>query len=280
MSNLKVVDIVKKFRGDVGEDIELWLDRLNVAVRMTSKSTATDAEIEKEMAKVMPLFLEGRAYRTWKRIPDTERTDFKCVKAALLRSFGKTKVAAWEELKTLRYFPGESVDMLVDDAKSLLEVIVGGSPPEELVSLFVLDAMPREISDQVRLHHGEQLNLEKVSSCAKSLTVVPGKGIVAGVNSSRTGGSQSPMRQRTIRCYKCGLLGHVARNCQTVCPQCGQHGHVRRDCERVKPISSEYPGRKASGNAAVRRSVSPDRAVLTEQISSGECSSTAAVEES
>ena len=278
MSNLKIVDIVKRLKGDVGDDIELWLDRLWVAIDMTAKAGATLGEKEQTMAKVMPLFLDGRAYRTWKQISETNRTDLKIVKAALLTTFGKSKVAAWEELKTLRYFRGESIDVLVDDAESLLQIIVGGPPPGELVSLFVLDALPREIADQVRLHHGKHLTLADMDSCAKSLIAVHEKGIVAGANaSSSINGDQLSTRRRTIRCFKCDLLGHVARNCRTVCLGCGQHGHIQRNCDRVKPNSSdlEPTRRKESGNAAVRRSASSDRAVLAVQTSSGEFPSTA-----
>lgn len=277
MGTLKIVDIVKKFKGDVGEDVELWLDRLWVAIDMTAKAGASLVDKEKEMARVMPLFLDGRAYRTWKQIPETNRKNLKAVKAALLSTFGKTKVVAWEELKALRYFPGESIDVLVDDAESLLQIIVGGPPPGELVSLFVLDALPREIADQVRLHHGKDLTLADVASCAKSLTAVPARGVVAAVNTPNISGDQLSSKQRTVRCFKCGLLGHVARNCRTVCHGCGQHGHIQRDCARAKPnsIEDESAGHKESGNATVRQPASSGRAVLTLQTSSGEFQSTA-----
>ena len=48
MNNFKLIDIVEKFRGD-GQDLEMWLDRLEVAVKITSKAGATDAELEETM---------------------------------------------------------------------------------------------------------------------------------------------------------------------------------------------------------------------------------------
>ena len=58
--SVKVVDVVKNFKGGEQEDVDLWLDRFSVAIDLTTSFT-TQAEKDKEMAKLIPLFLEHTA---------------------------------------------------------------------------------------------------------------------------------------------------------------------------------------------------------------------------
>ena len=146
------MDVVRKFSGASGEDLEQWLDRFEVAVDLTGEST--QEEKEKTAGRLIPLFLDGAAYSTWKQIP-TGRNDLDTVKTALRRVLGKSLATAWRELKELRLLPGQSVDVLAEEAKRLLGIIVGNdSPPQQVVSLALIDALPRTIADQVR--HGQE----------------------------------------------------------------------------------------------------------------------------
>ena len=70
--SVKITDVVKKFKGEAGEDIELWLDRFKIAIDLTS-TAADDATKKKEMTRLVPLFLESAAYATWKQLSATER---------------------------------------------------------------------------------------------------------------------------------------------------------------------------------------------------------------
>ena len=117
-----------------GEDVELWLDRFQTAIKI-----AVPGISEKEIAESMPLFLDGAAYRTWKQLTKKQKEDFKEVTEALRQVYGLSKTAAWQKLKALRLFPGEPVDVVADEAKMLLTVIGG---VEELASLAIIDALP------------------------------------------------------------------------------------------------------------------------------------------
>ena len=57
---MRIVDVVTKFKGERGKDIEQWLDRLAVAVEFTSLKT-TQAERTEEIVKMSLLFLEDSA---------------------------------------------------------------------------------------------------------------------------------------------------------------------------------------------------------------------------
>ena len=60
-SGLKIYEVVKTSKGEPGEDVELWLDRLETAVLVTA-SNSTSAAQRTEL--LLPLFLEGAAYAT------------------------------------------------------------------------------------------------------------------------------------------------------------------------------------------------------------------------
>jgi len=235
MANLRIVDVVRKFEGRADEKIELWLDRFRVAVDLTTKAKS-DEEKEKEMVKLVPLFLDGAAYTTWKQLSETDRSDMKEVESALRRVFGRSKAAAWQALKTLQLTFGDSVDVAVDEVKSQLRTISGDEPPGELVSLFIIDALPGAVAERVRLTCGEHMKLTEVSSAAKSLlTALPGTGQAsAAAEKPRPpvdfGSGRSDDRQQ-IRCFGCRRLGHRRRDCNTICYRCGKAGHLQRFCE-------------------------------------------------
>ncbi len=241
---MKIVDVVTKFKGERGEDIEQWLDRLAVAVELTSLKTS-QAERTEEMVKMLPLFLEDSAYATWKQLSEEERSDFEIVKRELRRVYGKSKSAAWQELKALQLLPGDSVDVLADEAKKLLGVVIGGDTPhEELVSVAVIDALPPHVADQVRMQHGETMDLSKVVSCAKSLLTdqndTSRNHFTVAYAASKPGQTDQPIKKAGSfdttskptgrRCYGCHRIGHLRRNCSTTCFQCGRKGHLKSEC--------------------------------------------------
>lgn len=265
MSNIKLVDVVRKFHGEEEEDVELWLDRLHVAVEITS-SAKDNAAKKKEIADIMPLFLEGRAYSTWKQLSETDRKDLAIVEGALRRVFGRTRISAWQELKSMRYNTGDAIDVVADRIQSLLKTIAGVEPAEEIVSLFVIDALPSHIADQVRLHHGEKLPLGPILSCIKGLVSATTDSVVAVGAQGRKENSSA-----TVRCFRCGRRGHVASNCQTECFRCGQRGHIQRNCD-ASSVGRREPTVRNPGNVRAREA-SPERAALAVRSCSGESQS-------
>lgn len=253
--SLKIVDIVKRFKGESGEDVEQWIERFETAVSITSAKDA--AEREQEMANIIPLFLDGSAYRTWKQLSETEKKDMKAVKRALRRVYGISKAMAWQKIKTLRLFPGDSVDVIADEARTLFTIISETIPPDQLVSLAVIDSLPPEIAEQVRMQHGESMDLAKVVSCAKALLVSKDLAISAAttrqnwtrrqprtLEPSANESSRRPGTATTVRCVGCQRVGHVQQFCYVICYRCGGRGHVQRNCT-VTPI----PGNGRAGMA-------------------------------
>ena len=265
--SVKLVDVVKHFGGGHEDDVNLWFDRFEVAIDITTRLDTED-EKKKEMARLMPVFLEGPAYKTWKQIPDANKGDLNAIKTELKRVFGRSKLSSWQQLKSMQLLPGERVDDAVSDIKSWLKTISGDTPvPEELLSLFLMDALPKSVADNIRTQHGENLRIAEVSSCAKALMLNMNdeQGAAAGVvdRSTRWRGAADaersrPEPRREVRCYGCHRIGHLQRNCAIRCHRCGQRGHLIREC------SMQEQGNERAGMAR------PDHAAPAVQLSSGE----------
>lgn len=232
--SLKLVDAVRCFKGGVSEDLEQWLDRFKVALDVTGK-WSTDKERDEEMARLMPLFLEDRAYSTWKQLTDAQKKDLAEVKAALRRVYGLSKAAAWKKIKGIRLLPGDLIDVLADEITGLLKIVLGVDPPETLISIMLIDALPRSLAEQVSLLHGEDMKLRDIISCAKSLQVgqegVDGLTAVATAQSNRVQRIHAQPRQSVVRCFVCRRYGHLQRDCPVTCFRCGQRGHFQRECK-------------------------------------------------
>lgn len=260
--SLKIVDIVKRFKGERGEDLEQWLERFETAVSITHAAKSTT---EEEMLKLMPLFLEGAAYRTWKQLNATQKNDINEVRKALRRVYGISKAMAWQKLKTLHLFPGESVDVIADEARTLLTVITETTPSDQLVSLTVIDALPLDVAEQVRMQHGESMNSEKVISCAKALLVSKDmQSLTAATAQQNWTQRQSPPEpiHRTsresrgpgpsskVRCFGCQRAGHLQQSCSVICYRCGARGHIQRNCK-----IAVVPGNGRAGMVVADRAI-------------------------
>lgn len=254
--SLKLVDVVRRFKGDPSEDVNMWMERYETAVRISLPTKSDQTAVEAEMTLMMPLFLEGPAYRTWKQLSTADRGDLTKIKIALNRVYGVNKSTAWEKLKAMRLMPGEHVDVLADQVKCFLEIIVNDTPPDELVSLFVIDALPTKVAEKVKMDHGELMQSGKIISCAKSLLSGSNDdfSISASAMNRRPPGKDTRM-QPAMRCAGCQRWGHTQSTCRVQCYGCGERGHIRRNCVN---------GNVNSGNGSAGVAIT-DRAMPAEE---------------
>ena len=269
---MKLKDVIERFSGAPGEDVEQWLDKAFVGIKLLhdTKEDAEGVTLAKQiLARSMPLILSGAAYRTWKLLSAKEKDDFDAIAKALRRVYGKTKATAWAELKALRLLPGEPVDVLADEVGTLLGIVTGGKElPSQMAAAFVLDALPARVAEQVRLQHGEEMELTNVVSAAKAILagLRPPEGAAAGVTQERpaAGGRRPPFGERnggasrTVRCFGCDRAGHVRRDCNVVCFRCREKGHIGRYCPESSTVE-----RQGNGPA---EAASPDRAAPAKEL--------------
>ena len=121
---MKFTDMMDKFSGAPGEDVEHWIDRSIATVQVLEDTDDTES-LKKKLVRLMPVLLQGAAYSTWKRLKESERSDYEAVAKALRRVYGKSKATAWAELKALKLAPGEQVDVMADQAETLLRIVAG-----------------------------------------------------------------------------------------------------------------------------------------------------------
>ena len=231
---MKLTDVVKRFSGEPDQDVEQWLNRFDVAIELIEKP-ADDKAKSGLKAQLAPLLLDEPAYSTWQQLEASEKKDFKNIEDALRRVFGKSITSAWQEVKAVRLFPGEPVDVLVTRIQRLLSIVAeGASVPEQMTSVFLIDALPARVAEQVRLQHGEHMTLKSVSSCAKALlsSTDSSTEITAGAARAHHAGSPTVPKEPP-RCYGCGRSGHVKRNCRILCYGCQERGHMQRNCPLV-----------------------------------------------
>ena len=80
-SNIKLTDVVKRFTGDGDKDVVVWLDCLELMVKLQDITN---------LAQVIPLFLAGPAYDVYTQLPEGDRRDEWKLKRRLLAAFGIT----------------------------------------------------------------------------------------------------------------------------------------------------------------------------------------------
>ena len=210
-----MIKLINSLRGLPDEDIESWLDKLE------SLEKAFDAKKEETISQ-MPAMLEGAAYESWAALSDEDRKDYEKVAAQLRRSFGITRITAWSRLKKLQYNPGQNIETLTNSARRLLKICNNGqAATEEMLTLFVLDALPESLSITVKSRFGNNVSLRDIIEVTNT----------CDIDTLRSNQDELAGVRPTPKCYKFQKKGHLARNCRNdPCNICKKLGHHESTC--------------------------------------------------
>ena len=138
-------DRIEKYTGGEKDDIDVWIDRLNVTA---AAFKSTDEEITNQM----PVMLGGAAYQVWAALPETDKKSKSDIFKRLRTTFGLSRVSSWTQLKELRHESGGNIETTVNKIKTLLRTCSRGQEAnEDLVTFFVLDKIFAANGDDVDL---------------------------------------------------------------------------------------------------------------------------------
>ena len=131
---------------DGSADVERWLDRMELALRI-------DRIPADQHADVLALHLEGAAHDTWKGLPPEKQADVEAVRNEMRAVFGLQRMDAWNRLTTLgTVVSGDPVDVAFVETRNLVNIAAAG--PDSLgrvAACFLTARLPPRVRDQVLL---------------------------------------------------------------------------------------------------------------------------------
>lgn len=207
---------LKKLRNfEEGEDLERWLDRFELAVRI-------DGE-EKNEASWLPMFLTGSSYDTWKNLTNLEKIDAKSIKDALRNVYGVTRLQAWRQAKSVIIDYNKNIDAATAEIKKNLKLVIGDlDPTEAFTSMLLLDSLPEELKNECILRLDGNFKLSDLQTIIKRKRD-HNENVVAIVGKLQ--------QNKVTRCLGCNREGHIQKNCRVKCFKCGDIGHIRPNCQ-------------------------------------------------
>lgn len=257
-SLLKMVD-----KYDGSDDIITWLEKLSMLKQLR--------RVKEPLHELIPIFLVGDPYVWYQQQSCATKESSELLVAALKKAFGMDSFDAFNKLRTLRWKPGDSVEIYLSTLKRLasacditdqsfiLHSFITGLPEEassQLRTQVKISATPLpDLVEKARIILKDQQ--EKVISMPMpSASHVRGKcrrcgGFGHDARTCRI--EDDPVRTgplfRQIVCYRCGERGHIAAKCRNplrqsfkTCTSCGKVGHIAAYCN----VLSENDAGKSS----------------------------------
>ena len=220
--SLRVTDVLNKYSGD--GDMTVWLKQAHLAKSLLKL---------KDLAVVIPLFLDGPAFAVYDQLSDAEKQDANKIEVALRTAFAADKFLAYDEFRNRLWRNGETVDVFLADLKRLAHLanIKFEDNNEEVIKLAFVMGLPSRVAAQLRATPKiEALDLNAVLQISRALMSEASRsesfevGAVAQTNESKLNSG----------CFVCGGP-HYRRNCPKVkdiiCYACNKPGHVARNCK-------------------------------------------------
>ena len=229
---------IKSFDGE--GDVAAWLAKIELVASLTDV---------KDVAKLVPLYLEGGALALYLELDPSQRSDFKLLSRELLRAYSDSQIVSFSKLRVIKW-AGEQVEIYANNIRKLARGAgFEGDGLEKVVKLSFITGFPDSIS--VELQQVQGIDNMSVSDVLGRARVLASNTRVGGVAAPAMGGQGSQKgnvrfaQREPLKCYECGGP-HVARLCPTRkreirCYECNGK-HYARDCPDLRSRESENKG--------------------------------------
>lgn len=229
----------------------------------------------------LPTLFKGRAWAIFESLGDDDKDTYVHLKRAMTEKLNpdtdENRLVARVQLRIRRFREGcESLDELTRDLERLLDKSSPGLPAEiretELRFHF-MNSLPEKVAFQLKLAPKGSY-AETISKAREILLIYDRVDRSNPVNliqpqstaphQDRLGRMEESLQQvteqlaalrtrrnDTRRCFRCGKVGHVAKNCHfkstVTCYNCGKDGHYARDCQDQGNDQGSASNRRARG---------------------------------
>ena len=241
MNEIKLHDVIKRFGGRVGEDVAVWFRQVKLVAKLRKI---------KDLAVVLPLFLDGAAFAVYEQLEDVDKENADKIESTLSEAFGVDSFQAYEEFRGRKRLVGESVDVFLSELRRLASL--AGCNDDNLLRTAFVVGLSRSVSMQLRATPGiQKMMLSKVLSLARVLISEQRREELNDLDQNSTASSAAVAlktnsgrkvivgRQAVaLQCFGCGGP-HLRRVCpQIKCFRCNENGHKSYCC----PMSGNVIG--------------------------------------
>ena len=223
---------IKHFDGE--GDVASWLAKIELVASLTDV---------KDVAKLVPLYLEGGALALYLELDDSKRNDFRCLSQELLRAYSDSQIVSFSKLRALQW-AGEPVEVFANNIRKLARGSgLTGEGLEQVVKLSLITGFPDSISVELQQATGvDNMSVSDVLSRARVLANNTKIGSMAAPAVGGQGGQKGDAKREPLKCYDCGGP-HIARYCperkkDSGCWKCGGP-HIARFCPEKKKNAEE-----------------------------------------